>query len=94
MARAGVHCRMGGGGDFRRLSDRSLMWIWEGAQRAGLALDRGAPRQEAAPTLRIGDSGQAVSDLEGLLGMARGRLRRGDEGSADSLSRARATRSM
>lgn len=35
----GVHCGVGGGGDFRGLSDQSLAWIWDGAQRAGLALD-------------------------------------------------------
>lgn len=35
----GVHCGVGGGGDFRGLSDQSLAWVWDGAQRAGLALD-------------------------------------------------------
>jgi len=35
----GVHCGVGGGGDFRGLSDQSLQWVWEGAQAAGLALD-------------------------------------------------------
>jgi uncharacterized protein (DUF2235 family) len=35
----GVHCGVGGGGDFRGLSDQSLVWVWDGAQRAGLALD-------------------------------------------------------
>jgi uncharacterized protein (DUF2235 family) len=35
----GVHCGVGGGGDFRGLSDQALAWVWEGAQRAGLALD-------------------------------------------------------
>lgn len=35
----GVHCGVGGGGDFRGLSDQALVWIWEGAQRAGLGLD-------------------------------------------------------
>jgi nucleoid-associated protein YgaU len=34
-----VHCGVGGGGDFRGLSDQALAWVWEGAQRAGLALD-------------------------------------------------------
>jgi uncharacterized protein (DUF2235 family) len=44
----GVHCGVGGGGDFRGLSDQALIWIWEGAQRAGLALD-------ASPGSRIYD---------------------------------------
>jgi uncharacterized protein (DUF2235 family) len=35
----GVHCGVGGGGDFRGLSDQALSWVWDGAQRAGLALD-------------------------------------------------------
>ncbi len=35
----GVHCGVGGGGDFRGLSDQALAWVWEGAQREGLALD-------------------------------------------------------
>lgn len=35
----GVHCGVGGGGSFRGLSDQALTWVWEGAQRAGLALD-------------------------------------------------------
>ena len=35
----GVHCGVGGGGDFRGLSDQVLVWVWEGAQRAGLGLD-------------------------------------------------------
>lgn len=35
----GVHCGVGGGGDFRGLSDQALVWVWDGAQRAGLALD-------------------------------------------------------
>jgi uncharacterized protein (DUF2235 family) len=35
----GVHCGVGGGGDFRGLSDQSLAWVWDGAQKAGLALD-------------------------------------------------------
>jgi uncharacterized protein (DUF2235 family) len=35
----GVHCGVGGGGDFRGLSDQALVWVWEGAQRAGLGLD-------------------------------------------------------
>ncbi len=38
----GVHCGVGGGGDFRGLSDQALVWVWEGAQRAGLALDTAA----------------------------------------------------
>lgn len=38
----GVHCGVGGGGDFRGLSDKALQWIWEGAQEAGLALDTSA----------------------------------------------------
>jgi uncharacterized protein (DUF2235 family) len=47
----GVHCGVGGGGDFRGLSDQSLIWIWEGAQRAGLALDTapGSRIDELAP---------------------------------------------
>lgn len=47
----GVHCGVGGGGDFRGLSDQSLVWIWEGAQRAGLELDAspGSRIYELAP---------------------------------------------
>lgn len=50
----GVHCGVGGGGDFRGLSDQSLIWIWEGAQRAGLALDTspGSRIYELAPDFR------------------------------------------
>lgn len=35
----GVHGSVGGGGDFRGLSDLALEWIWDGARLAGLALD-------------------------------------------------------
>lgn len=35
----GVHCAVGGGGDFRGLSDQALGWIWDGARLAGLDLD-------------------------------------------------------
>lgn len=35
----GVHCGVGGGGDFRGLSDQALVWVWDGAQQLGLALD-------------------------------------------------------
>jgi LysM repeat protein len=47
----GVHCGVGGGGDFRALSDQSLVWVWDGAQKAGLALDtdRGSKLYELAP---------------------------------------------
>jgi uncharacterized protein (DUF2235 family) len=36
----GVHGSVGGGGDIRGLSDRSLAWVTKGAKLAGLALDR------------------------------------------------------
>ena len=50
----GVHCGVGGGGDFRGLSDQSLAWVWDGAQKAGLALDtsRGSRLFELAPDPR------------------------------------------
>lgn len=50
----GVHCGVGGGGDFRGLSDESLAWVWDGAQKAGLALDtsRGSRLFELAPDPR------------------------------------------
>jgi uncharacterized protein (DUF2235 family) len=50
----GVHCGVGGGGDFRGLSDQSLAWVWDGAQRAGLALDTtvGSRLFELSPDLR------------------------------------------
>lgn len=35
----GVHGSVGGGGDFRGLSDLTLAWIWDGARLAKLALD-------------------------------------------------------
>lgn len=35
----GVHCAVGGGGDYRGLSDEALEWVWAGARLAGLALD-------------------------------------------------------
>ncbi|MDP5308201.1 DUF2235 domain-containing protein [Paracoccus spongiarum] len=41
----GVHGAVGGGGDIAAISTITLMWIAEGAQRAGLALDRLALRQ-------------------------------------------------
>lgn len=50
----GVHCGVGGGGDFRGLSDQALEWVWDGAQRAGLALDTspGSKLFELAPDPR------------------------------------------
>jgi len=50
----GVHCGVGGGGDFRGLSDQALEWVWDGAQRAGLALDLspGSKLFELAPDPR------------------------------------------
>ncbi|HLO20436.1 MAG TPA: DUF2235 domain-containing protein [Sphingomicrobium sp.] len=50
----GVHCGVGGGGDFRGLSDQALEWVWDGAQRAGLALDTspGSKPFELAPDPR------------------------------------------
>jgi uncharacterized protein (DUF2235 family) len=50
----GVHCAVGGGGDFRGLSDQALVWIWEGALKAGLALDTtpGSPPFAVAPDPR------------------------------------------
>ena len=38
----GTHSSVGGGGDRRGLSDYALDWIYEGAQRAGLQLDKSA----------------------------------------------------
>jgi uncharacterized protein (DUF2235 family) len=35
----GVHCAVGGGGDYRGLSDQALEWVWAGARLAGLELD-------------------------------------------------------
>jgi uncharacterized protein (DUF2235 family) len=35
----GVHCSVGGGGDYRGLSDQALEWVWAGARLAGLELD-------------------------------------------------------
>lgn len=35
----GNHGSVGGGGEHRKLSDAALLWIAEGAERAGLALD-------------------------------------------------------
>jgi uncharacterized protein (DUF2235 family) len=50
----GVHCGVGGGGDFRGLSDQALEWVWDGAQRSGLALDTspGSKLFELAPDPR------------------------------------------
>ena len=50
----GVHCGVGGGGDFRGLSDQALEWVWDGAQSAGLALDTspGSKLFELAPDPR------------------------------------------
>lgn len=50
----GVHCGVGGGGDFRGLSDQSLAWVWDGAEKAGLALDssRGSKLFELLPDPR------------------------------------------
>jgi uncharacterized protein (DUF2235 family) len=42
----GVHCAVGGGGDFRGLSDQALEWVWAGARLAGLELD-------VSPTSRV-----------------------------------------
>lgn len=42
----GVHSAVGGGGDYRGLSDQALEWIWAGARLAGLELD-------VSPTSRI-----------------------------------------
>ncbi len=36
----GAHSSVGGGGQTRGLSDLALQWVWEGAERAGLAFDR------------------------------------------------------
>ena len=36
---SGVHSAVGGGTPSRGLSDHALEWVWEGARRAGLALD-------------------------------------------------------
>lgn len=35
----GTHGSVGGGGDFRGLSDQALDWVWDGARLAGLELD-------------------------------------------------------
>jgi len=35
----GVHSAVGGGGDYRGISDQALEWIWAGARLAGLELD-------------------------------------------------------
>ena len=37
----GVHGSVGGGGERRGLSDAALLWIWEGANQAGLEFDLG-----------------------------------------------------
>ncbi|MBX9950235.1 MAG: DUF2235 domain-containing protein, partial [Candidatus Obscuribacterales bacterium] len=47
----GVHGSVGGGGDFRGLSDGALAWVLNGAKRAGLELDSasGSRIQSIAP---------------------------------------------
>lgn len=66
----GVHGSVGGGGDIRGLSDAALIWVLQGATRAGLKLDsvkgtriHGCKPDPTAPLLNITGGKRGIMDL-------------------------------